>query len=124
MYQLYLEIENVPSSLNVKLRSHWRAQRRESFNWRATIASSVDDFPEKPLTRASITLIRHGPKMLDFDGLVGSMKPVVDALKRCGVLADDSWAVTGAWNVTQKYRPKSEGVLLEILVAERPDKRN
>lgn len=62
--------------------------------------------------------------MLDFDGLVGSMKPVVDALKRCGVLADDSWAVTGAWNVTQKYRPKSEGVLLEILVAERPDKRN
>jgi len=56
--------------------------------------------------------------MLDFDGLVGSIKPVVDALVTCGILSDDSYKVTGPWDVTQKFRPKKSGELLEIFVTE------
>ncbi len=76
--------------------------------------------PKKPLQKANITIVRHFWRTLDFDGLVGSMKPVVDALVTCGVLSDDTWAVTGAWNVSQKFRPKSQGPLLEILIQEMP----
>ncbi len=56
--------------------------------------------------------------MLDFDGLVGSMKPVIDALVTCGVLKDDSWAVTGPWECKQIFRPKSLGPLLEVHIRE------
>lgn len=56
--------------------------------------------------------------MLDYDGLVGSMKPVVDALVTCGILKDDSYKVTGPWDVTQSFRPKKSGELLEVFVTE------
>jgi hypothetical protein len=44
--------------------------------------------------------------MLDFDGVVGSCKPVVDALVYAGVLKDDSWNVVGAWKVDQVSGPR------------------
>lgn len=88
------------------------------------VLNTKDKLPPAPLTKANITLIRHSPRMLDFDGCVGSLKPVVDALVTVGVLSDDSWSVVGRWNVDQKYRPKSQGPLLEILINELPDHRN
>ena len=82
------------------------------------------NLPAEPLSKANITLVRHAHRMLDFDGLVGSMKPIVDALVTAGVLVDDSWTVLGRWNVDQRFRPKAKGVLLEIMVQAVPDKRN
>jgi hypothetical protein len=79
--------------------------------------------PKDPLTKANITLIRHSYRYLDYDGLVGSFKPVVDALVSCGVLIDDNWGVTGKWNVDQRFRAKKEGPMLEILIQSLPDKR-
>jgi hypothetical protein len=76
--------------------------------------------PKAPLKRARLTLIRYSHRMLDYDGLVGSMKPVVDALVASGVLEDDSWNVLGAWSVDQRFRKKSDGPLLELLVQELP----
>lgn len=72
--------------------------------------------PPRPLEKAQITLVRYSHRMLDFDGLVGSMKPVVDGLVTAGVLKDDSFGVTGPWAVNQRFRPKNEGPLLEVLV--------
>lgn len=78
--------------------------------------------PAKPLERCEIRIVRHSWRMLDFDGLVGSVKPVIDALVSAGVLMDDAWNVTGPWIVDQVFRPKSQGPLLEIEVIERPAK--
>lgn len=72
--------------------------------------------PEKPLEKARIRIVRHSFRTLDYDGLVGSMKPVVDALVTCGVLQNDTWNVTGQWDVTQEFRPKNAGPLLEVSV--------
>ena len=41
------------------------------------------------------------------------------ALVSAGVMIDDSWKVTGAWLVDQKFRPKSSGPILEIRIRER-----
>lgn len=70
------------------------------------------------MRRAKISIIRHSHRMLDFDGLVGSLKPVVDALVTAGILLDDRWSVLGAWAVDQRFRSKKDGPLLDILVEE------
>ena len=125
MYKLYLQAELLPKSMNVKLRSHRFKNHRENKTWDMLIAVLVENKrPNAPLPRANITLIRHSHRTLDYDGLVGSMKPVVDALVTCGVLSDDSWNVLGKWNVDQKFRSLKDGPLLEILIQAMPDKSN
>lgn len=80
--------------------------------------STRGKLPTAPLQKARIVIVRHSFRMLDYDGLVGSMKPVVDALVTAGVLIDDNWGVTGPWIVKQTFRPKKDGPLLEISVIE------
>lgn len=74
--------------------------------------------PAAPLTKAKIRIVRHFYRTLDYDGLVGSMKPVVDALVSAGVIKDDSWTTLGVWDVTQEFRAKSAGPLLEVFLEE------
>jgi len=120
-YKLFLLLNQLPKPLNRKLRSNRWALARENKAYDQLIACQCSSrIPNKPLQKANITLIRHSHRTLDYDGLVGSMKPVVDALVTCGVLSDDSWNVTGKWNVDQRFRPKSQGQLLEILIQEMP----
>lgn len=124
-YTLFLQIDKLPSSLNKKLQ--WGAKFKnvkENKMWDMLIMCECSGrMPQTPLSKVNLTLIRHSHRMLDFDGLVGSMKPVVDALVSCGVLQNDGWGVTGVWNVHQRFRPKSDGPLLEIMVQASPDKR-
>jgi hypothetical protein len=121
-YKLFLQIPNLPKSLNKKLRSNRFALMRENRSFDMLLACECSaKKPKAPLERANITLIRHSHRTLDYDGLVGSMKPVVDALVSCGVLLDDSWRVLGRWNVDQRFRPKKDGPLLEIMVQSLPE---
>lgn len=55
---------------------------------------------------------------MDFDGFVGSLKPVVDALVTAGVIEDDSWKVLQAWEVDQVFRAQKDGPLLQIEIKE------
>lgn len=96
---------------------------REAKQWANYVGATVlteGKLPPAPLERARLTIVRHGHRMLDFDGVVGSCKPVVDALKTCGILKDDSWKVLGAWSVDQKFRPRADGPLLEVFIEELP----
>ncbi len=107
MYQLDLTLHSVPKSLNKALRSHYHRRTRANNMWELLIAGQCrGKLPAKPLEKAHITITRHAYRFLDYDGLVGSMKPVVDALVRVGVLKDDNWGVTGPWDVRQEFRPK------------------
>ncbi len=121
-YRLFFEIPWLPAALNKKLSGHWRDRHRENNAWDVYIHTLVmGKKPKSPLKRASIRLVRHAYRSLDFDGLVGSLKPVIDSLVTAGVLADDSWNVLGAWSVDQKFRAKKLGPLLEIEIVEIPE---
>ncbi len=122
MYKLYLSTDAVPRSLNKKLRSNRWKNSSENKAWDSLIfaLASEKKKPSKPLLRAKICLVRHSHRMLDYDGLVGSLKPVVDALVSCEILKDDSWNILGKWDVDQRFRPKKDGQLLEILIQEMP----
>lgn len=130
MHYLNLAVEHVPEPQNLKNKKHWGRRADEAEEWRMRIMAALRSRkpfaqkPAKPLERVQISITRHSHRMLDFDGMVGSFKPVVDALVKNGVLVDDSWAVTGPWFVDQKFRPKKAGQLLEIIVEEKPHVEN
>ncbi len=125
-YRLYIQLDQLPKSLNKKLRSHRFKNHSENKSWDNLICNQFLNWdtgaklPKTPLKRAKISILRHAHRTLDYDGLVGSMKPVVDALVSAGVLSDDSWNVLGKWDVDQRFRAKKEGQLLEIIVQEMP----
>ncbi len=121
MYRLELQIPVIPTSLNKELRRNRHAKNKTNSAWDMHLHMEITRRrlrPAAPLARAKLTLIRHSYRMLDFDGLVGSLKPIPDALVFAGVLKDDSWAVLGKWDPDQRFRPKKLGPLLEIIVEE------
>lgn len=95
-YILKFEIEVLPKTPNALLGSHWTVRSKHAKKWdRLVWAKCWHVKPAKPLSRAKITLIRFSSVAPDYDGLVGSFKPVIDALVKNGVLIDDNQAVIG-----------------------------
>lgn len=119
MYSLKLEIDQLPKALNKALRTHYHQLNKEKKRWHELmILLTLRNRPVTPLTFGKLRIIRHSYRMLDYDGFVGSLKPVVDGLIHAQIIKDDSWGVLGAWEVDQCFRPKKEGPLLEIEVKE------
>lgn len=119
MYRLDIQLHSLPDSLNKGLRGHRMKYFQKNRKWDLLIFGMVRHrLPPEPLKKARITIVRHFWRSLDYDGLVGSMKPIVDALVDAGVLSDDNYAVTGPWHVSQEFRPKKEGPLLSVTVEE------
>ena len=120
MYKIDLTFHELPPSLNKTLRKHWTGQRKVGKAWDQMVAIAVaGKLPPEPLPFARITIVRHFWASMDYDGVVGSMKPVVDALVTAGVLSDDRWKVTGPWIVDQVFRAKKDGPMLTVRVESR-----
>lgn len=118
-YKLNITLNSLPDSLNKGLRTHRFKYQQKNKKWDWLIFGMVrDKLPPEPLLKARLTIVRHFYRTLDYDGLVGSLKPVVDALVSAGVLSDDTYAVTGPWLVSQEFRTKSSGPMLTICVEE------
>jgi len=71
-----------------------------------------------PLDKAHLLFCLYNTRRLDFDGSVGSLKPIVDGLVRAKIIRNDSFIVTGQWFVDQKLCKKGLE-LIEIVVTER-----
>ena len=109
-YLLELTLEGTPKPPNKLLgHSKWvKHNNAKLWKQQVRIAISRDKLPAAPLTKAKLTFVRHSYRMLDFDGLCGSMKPLADSLTEIGVIIDDRWSVTGKWDVDQKFSPKGK----------------
>ena len=119
MYQLNVMFDVLPSSLNELLRMNKHARNRYQKQWNDYVYLKViRQRPVNPLQKCHIRIVRHYWRTLDYDGLVGSLKPVVDALRHAGVIADDTWNVTGAWEMSQLHRAKDLGPLVTVTVSE------
>jgi hypothetical protein len=143
-YVLELKIFGVPQSQNRINGLGWRNRHNNAVKWKALVKNQMRligaELPMSPLTKAKLILRRFGHRELDFDGLVASFKPVVDGLcqirqpsvkvgkKRIkgeiiwpGVLIDDSYKITGPWDVDQKTIPKAEQTYITVRVEEVSD---
>jgi len=123
MYELHFKMYGLPKSLNKALRTN-RYQRNDDYKfWYDAICEMLaDKRPDFPLKRAKIKIVRYFYRELDFDGLVGSFKPIVDSLIHAGIIIDDNWKCLGSWDVDQKYCSKKEqsSGFFELTVSELP----
>lgn len=119
MYTLTLEIKGLPKSTNQLLGSSWGKKKDNAVLWKKIVKDYVrGKEPPEPLTRVKLSLVRCNYRTLDYDGCVASMKPVVDGLVEAGVLQNDTWKITGKWDVDQEFRPKELGGMIRIRVEE------
>lgn len=120
-YYLYICIEgDTPKATNVLLGAHWRTKHANAVRWKELVGRASLQFrPPKLLERFEVLVLRSAPRMLDYDGLVASCKPLLDGLKGL-VIADDSWDHTGPWKVQQKQKIKKEGpVSIELWIKDK-----
>lgn len=109
-FKLEFWLSGVPSPMNQVLKWHWAKRQKYYDQWHAAIARTIGlaAKPKSPLTSVQLTFERHAYRTLDFDGCVASMKPLADGLVHLGVLKNDTWAITGKWDVDQTFRPKGQ----------------
>src|SRR5690349_958292 len=101
----------VPSpSLNRTNGSHWSTYLKLKKAWTeevgaAKMLAKVRGFPM--LEKASLRIDRYGKRMLDPDNFVGGLKPLIDSLKACGFIVDDSpkhITLTAMQHIGKPYR--------------------
>lgn len=88
---LSLTLPFATPTLNRLLRMHWAERRRlgkQCELW-VSVAARQAATP-RAQGRRWVEITRHGPRLLDDDNLRGGCKPVLDALRYAGLIADDS----------------------------------
>jgi Holliday junction resolvase RusA-like endonuclease len=103
----------LPNRLNTM---HWAERGKDRKKWHALVgAALVGKKPQKPLTRAVVTLVRYSSVRPDNDNLTASFKPVIDGLKVCGVIVNDDpktlEMVTPLWEFAA---PKSGKIFVRV----------
>jgi hypothetical protein len=83
-----LIIEDVPESLNKTLRMHWAERAKYNKKWYELVRSQATPTRKKP-GRMRVTISQMRKRLLDKDNLYGSCKPIVDGLKKVGLIKDD-----------------------------------
>lgn len=84
-------IDEATPSMNVMLRKHWTADRKLKQHWTKLVWVAVHGMkPQRPYSKARITITRVSPRVLDTDNCVGSVKHLCDGLRACGIIADDT----------------------------------
>lgn len=121
-YRLDIELLGLPRRFNEGQGSHWTVRHREAQKWHKRLIGKMivarASPPLEPLKKASLTLIRYSSRAPDYDGLVQSFKPVVDALKKCLIIADDSMVVIGRPDYRWEKAPHREGKIRIIVETE------
>jgi hypothetical protein len=87
-----LVIPRAPPSLNQTLRMHWSERRRLKQLWikEIWVAAFEAKIRSEPRMKSKVEIDRRSPKLLDEDNCYGAIKVVLDALKDCGLIEDDS----------------------------------
>lgn len=98
-------------------REHWAAYTKRRNRYQNEIQAQTRC---KFKGKVSLTMIRYSSgEMTDFDNLVSCGKAPLDALKKAGVIEDDSMLIIGQPNYTQikitrKEKPRYEIVITQL----------
>ena len=120
-YHLRLELDGLPA-MGMNARRHWHVVNKENSAWyaRVRIATRLKRPPE-PLRLARVELTRCSSMEPDFDNLVASFKPILDGLKRAGVIRDDKMSCIGQPDYHWRKAAPTEGrIAVEVWQAEPP----
>lgn len=108
-YELEFDVVSETPSLNQLLSKGWKFRHFKFLKIKNEIKLKVSGHaPASPLTQFKISINRHATKTLDFDGLVASLKPIIDGLVLAGVLKNDDWTLINHINVSQTIVKKDQ----------------
>lgn len=122
-YKLSIELLGLPTRFNQGQGAHWTTRHRESQKWHKRLLGKMiltrSSPPPIPLKKAQLILTRYSSRAPDYDNLVQSMKPVIDALKKCLIIHDDSMAIIGRPDYRWEKTGLREGkILIQVLEIE------
>ena len=127
MTPLQITISLPPPSLNVYLNMHWRERvkvkrriRREVWMQLLGVLKMYAGRVQPWTVPVVITGTRWGKKPLDPDNLIGSLKPVIDALVWSAVLVDDTEQHVSIGEIRQRKLPNGEVARLELSIERIP----
>ena len=90
-YNLTFILPGLPKVTSNGPHGKWFAAAAERKRWviKTGNMAIICGLPREPLKKARITLTRMSSFQPDYDNLVISFKPILDGLKRAGVIVDD-----------------------------------
>lgn len=89
-YRLSIFLDFLPDIQLNSSHGHWASRYTKIRKVKATVGFSVFEHkPKEPLKQARLTLVRHSTRQPDFDNLVASFKPVIDALTEYQIIVND-----------------------------------
>lgn len=84
-----LDIPDVPPSPNRLRGKHWGVKKQLGDYWSSLVRAEI--LPQKcPVRKRKAVVVLHHSRLYDKDNAYASVKPVVDALTRWGLIVDDS----------------------------------
>lgn len=90
MYSLEFTIHALPKIISNGSHGHWATKYAHAKKWHGLVAQAIGpNKPLAPLSAVSGIFIRGSSTPPDYDGLVISFKPLIDALVKCAVLQND-----------------------------------
>jgi hypothetical protein len=116
---IFVRIEVV--SLNRYLQWHWRKRHtwRKQVHRQVSLALMVGQvLVERATTPKRVRLTRYCARKYDFENYTGGCKPVLDSLKECGLIVDDSPAWVQTEYVQQVSPTTKRGLQVEVWDAE------
>lgn len=78
-----------PDSLNVLLRTHWSRRHRENGSTDLVVRASTRPADRTRRLALRVDFVIRRKRLLDEDNNAASIKPILDALVRTGVIFDD-----------------------------------
>lgn len=114
-----LFIPQLPKLPNQLLGAKWFVRASHAWKWKALVGDALQERwanggRDKQLSRAHITFTRCSPRQCDFDGLVGSYKPVLDSLVFHRVISGDAPGDVELSYFWEKTPKKNQGVRIVI----------
>lgn len=121
---IVIELDGVPEALNVMQRKFRNHHARHKYNqkwYQAVMMAARGKVPPSPWPLVKLTVVVTLPpkRFRDYDGLVASLKPIVDGLRIACIIKDDNYKVTGPWDVTQVADKTNPDGSVRILVENR-----
>ena len=120
-YRLEMTLFGLPKMTNrLTTLTHWE-RSTQAKNWKIRVINNVvinRGRPEKPLTKAKLTLLRFSSaKNCDYDGLVSGFKHIIDGLVAADIIANDTREVIGTPHYDHFKAPPGKGYV-KIIVEE------
>lgn len=110
---IVLEVPGKLESWNVGWRQNRFGQRDTNKDWRLRVLSATEPYQRSlMLTNVHLRITRFGKRAIDVDNIMA--KPVIDGLKKAGVLREDDPACVRELSLRSEKAAGQEKVRIEL----------